>query len=96
MLKMFKKIMSKKELLKNLRKNTLESNYQTSRMKSCRWIPKECCIWMTDRANGCYYTECGHNYSFDNNKRGGFCTYCGKLIAVPCIEKDGECLSFSN
>lgn len=96
MLKMLRKYMSNKKLLKNLRRNALESNYQVSRIESCRWIPKECCVWMVDRENGCYHTECCYNYSFDNSRRGAFCTYCGKLIAVPCIEKDGECLSFSN
>lgn len=93
---LIRSLASTKKLLKIVRESALEDNKQIPRMESCKWIPKECCVWMVDRENQCYHTECGNDYYFGGNRKGGFCTYCGKLIAIPCIEEDGECLSFSN
>lgn len=93
---MLRRIVSNRKLLKSIKESALEDTKQISRIESCKWISKECCLWMIDRENGCYHTECGYDYSFNDNGRGGFCMYCGRLIAVPSFEEDGECLSFSN
>ena len=88
MLKMFRK------LLKGGKKNRTEEDSSRQILKDLR--PRECCWWVFDKENKCYHTQCGHDYSFNTNGRGGFCMYCGKVNVVSNVEEINEWLGVSN
>ena len=81
MLKMLRKIMS--------RKKSKNSEADTNRQIQCCW-------WVFDKENKCYHTQCGHDYSFSTNGRGGFCMYCGRVNVVSNVEEINEWLGISN
>ena len=56
----------------------------------------QCCWWVFDKENKCYHTQCGHDYSFNTNGRGGFCMYCGRVNVVSNVEEINEWLGISN
>ena len=88
MLKMFRK------LLKGGKKNRTEEDSSRQILKDLH--PRECCWWVFDKKNKCYHTQCGHDYSFSTNGRGGFCMYCGRVNVVSNVEEINEWLGISN